>query len=64
MARYGIEDFEVLGEAKGQVLENLVLQHPFYDKRQVPVVLGDHVTTEAGTGSVHTSQIMVWTILM
>ena len=55
MARYGIEDFEVLGEAKGQVLENLVLQHPFYDERQVPVILGDHVTIEAGTGSVHTS---------
>jgi isoleucyl-tRNA synthetase len=55
MARYGIEDFEVLGEAKGLVLENLVLQHPFYDQRLVPVILGDHVTTEAGTGSVHTS---------
>jgi isoleucyl-tRNA synthetase len=55
MARYGIEDFKVLGEAKGQVLENLALQHPFYDERQVPVILGDHVTTEAGTGSVHTS---------
>ncbi|MFT7375426.1 MAG: isoleucyl-tRNA synthetase, partial [Oceanospirillaceae bacterium] len=55
MARYGIEDFEVLGEAKGLVLENLVLQHPFYDERLVPVILGVHVTTEAGTGSVHTS---------
>ena len=55
MARYGIEDFEVLGEAKGLGLENLVLQHPFYNERQVPVILGDHVTTEAGTGSVHTS---------
>ena len=55
MARYGIENFKVLGEAKGQALEHLVLQHPFYDERQVPVILGDHVTTEAGTGSVHTS---------
>jgi len=55
MARYGIEDFEVLGEAKGLRLESLVLQHPFYNERQVPVILGDHVTTEAGTGSVHTS---------
>ena len=55
MSRYGIEDYKVLGEAKGQALEHLELQHPFYDERQVPVILGDHVTTEAGTGSVHTS---------
>jgi len=55
MARYGIEDFNILGETKGQALENLVLQHPFYDELQVPLILGDHVTTEAGTGSVHTS---------
>ena len=55
MARYGIDDFKVLGEAKGQSLENLALQHPFYDALQVPLILGDHVTTEAGTGSVHTS---------
>ncbi len=31
-----------------------MLQHPFYD-RQVPIVLGDHVTLEAGTGAVHTA---------
>jgi isoleucyl-tRNA synthetase len=55
MARYGIDDFKVLGEAKGQAFEHLALQHPFYDARQVPLILGDHVTTEAGTGSVHTS---------
>jgi len=55
MARYDITDYQVLGQAKGQVLEHLLLQHPFYDERQVPVILGDHVTTEAGTGSVHTS---------
>ena len=55
MERYGVNDFKILGEAKGQMLENLALQHPFYDARQVPLILGDHVTTEAGTGSVHTS---------
>src|SRR5690606_4771924 len=38
----------------GQVLEGLRLQHPFLD-RQVPVILGDHVTLEAGTGAVHTA---------
>ena len=31
-----------------------MLQHPFYDK-QVPVILGEHVTTETGTGAVHTA---------
>src|SRR5690606_12967304 len=35
-------------------LELFKLQHPFYE-RQVPVILGDHVTTEAGTGAVHTA---------
>jgi isoleucyl-tRNA synthetase len=30
------------------------LQHPFY-ARQVPVILGDHVTVDAGTGFVHTA---------
>ncbi|MCV6604111.1 MAG: class I tRNA ligase family protein, partial [Porticoccaceae bacterium] len=35
-------------------LENQLLQHPFYS-RQVPVILGDHVTTDAGTGAVHTA---------
>ncbi len=45
---------EVLARFKGAVLENLLLQHPFYQK-QVPVILGDHVTTDAGTGCVHTA---------
>ncbi len=35
-------------------LKGLQLQHPF-DNRQVPVILGDHVTTDAGTGLVHTA---------
>ena len=39
---------------KGSDLEGVMLQHPFYD-RQVPVIMGEHVTTEAGTGAVHTS---------
>ena len=52
--RYGADEFKVIGRCKGQALENQLLQHPFYD-RQVPVILGDHVTTEAGTGAVHTA---------
>lgn len=54
LERYGFEGGEVLAEVQGQVLEGVLFQHPFYD-RQVPVVLGDHVTTEAGTGAVHTA---------
>ena len=38
----------------GSDLEGLKVQHPFYDK-QVPIILGDHVTTDAGTGAVHTA---------
>ncbi|WP_199152907.1 isoleucine--tRNA ligase [Chromobacterium sp. ASV23] len=54
MKRYGVDEYRVLGEAKGQALELIALQHPFY-ARQVPVILGDHVTTDAGTGLVHTA---------
>lgn len=51
----GIEfEGEFIGTVKGAELENLLLQHPFYS-RQVPILLGDHVTTDAGTGFVHTA---------
>jgi isoleucyl-tRNA synthetase len=55
LQRYAVEDFSVVAKVKGQVLENLALQHPFIASRQVPVILGDHVTTDAGTGCVHTA---------
>ena len=54
LAQCGIEQHQILARCKGAALEHLQLQHPFYD-RQVPVLLGDHVTTEAGTGCVHTA---------
>ena len=54
VTRYGIEDHNVVGNAKGQVFEQSLLKHPFYD-RAVPMVLGLHVTTESGTGCVHTA---------
>ncbi len=54
LSRSGIEEFTIVGRCSGQALEQLVLQHPFYN-RQVPVILGDHVTTDAGTGCVHTA---------
>jgi len=44
----------IVGRVKGAALEHLLLQHPFY-ARQVPLILGDHVTTDAGTGFVHTA---------
>lgn len=54
MMRYGIEHYHVIAYCKGDALENQWLQHPFYD-RKVPIILGDHVTVEAGTGAVHTA---------
>ncbi len=53
-SRAGIGSPSVLARAAGAVLEHALLDHPFYD-RKVPVLLGDHVTTEAGTGCVHTA---------
>jgi isoleucyl-tRNA synthetase len=52
--RIGLGNPRELGSAPGAALEHLDLRHPFYD-RQVPVILGDHVTVEAGTGAVHTA---------
>jgi len=52
--RAGLGHVRNLGHASGSALEGLRLQHPFYD-RVVPVILGDHVTTDSGTGAVHTA---------
>ncbi len=54
MLRYGIEDYRVVAYCKGTDLEGILLKHPFY-QREVPVILGSHVTLEAGTGAVHTA---------
>ncbi len=54
MLRYGLQRYRVVAYAQGQSLEGLRLAHPFYP-REVPVILGDHVTQEAGTGAVHTA---------
>jgi isoleucyl-tRNA synthetase len=54
MLRYEIEQYHVIAYCNGAALEQQKLQHPFYD-RQVPVILGEHVTTDAGTGAVHTA---------
>ncbi|MBU2822512.1 isoleucine--tRNA ligase, partial [Acidithiobacillus ferrooxidans] len=54
LARYGHPEAEVLAEFAGVTLEGLRLKHPFLDY-EVPVILGRHVTLEAGTGCVHTA---------
>ncbi len=52
MQRWGIEDAKVLASIQGVDLLGLSLQHPFYN-REVPLLAGDHVSLEAGTGLVH-----------
>jgi len=54
MKRWDVNDFHIAATCSGEALEGLKLQHPFYD-REVPVILGDHVTLDAGTGCVHTA---------
>ena len=54
LLRYGIDQYHVIAYCQGSELEGLRLQHPFYE-REVPVILGAHVTAEAGTGAVHTA---------
>lgn len=69
MQRYGIEAYEVLATAKGAAFGQLPEQqeapfrvsHPFMpagdgaETKQVPVITGDHVTADSGTGAVHTA---------
>jgi len=52
--RCGLENARVIGSARGEALEHLRLRHPFNDY-DVPVILGEPVTTETGTGAVHTA---------
>jgi isoleucyl-tRNA synthetase len=54
LRRYGIDGISIMGRAKGAVLEGLRLMHPFYP-REVPLILGEHVSAEDGTGAVHTA---------
>ena len=54
MSLYGVEDYRVVGLASGTSLENIECVHPYLE-RKIPLLLGEHVTTEAGTGLVHTA---------
>ena len=51
---FGWEDVREIARTTGDKLENLAARHPFYD-RPSPLVLGRHVTLDAGTGCVHTA---------
>lgn len=55
LQRYGVDDLVTHAHAKGSALEGVVLKHPFYAEREIPVILGDHVSAEDGTGAVHTA---------
>ena len=55
MQRYGITDYQVVTTYLGSDLKDIVLQHPWLDDKQIPVILGDYVTVDAGTGAVHTA---------
>ena len=52
--RWGFQQCKVVAGADGKQLAGLVFRHPFYD-RESPVLCGEHVTAEAGTGLVHTA---------
>ncbi len=54
LTRAGVPESQRVAEVEGSALEGLSLKHPFYD-RSVPVILGEHVTLDAGTGAVHTA---------
>ena len=48
------KDIKVVGSCTGADLELLNTKHPLYDRKS-PIILGEHVTLDAGTGSVHTA---------
>ncbi|KGK57191.1 isoleucine--tRNA ligase [Xanthomonas cannabis pv. phaseoli] len=55
LSRYGVDEVVVHGRAKGAALDQMLLNHPFYAEREIPLLLGDHVSAEDGTGAVHTA---------
>ena len=52
---FGWNDVKIVKTVKGAELENILCQHPFYPERKLVTMLGDFVTTDAGTGLVHTA---------
>lgn len=54
MQAAGIENYEIIASFLGSELEGMKTDHPFMN-RPSPVIVGDHVTLESGTGCVHTA---------
>ena len=54
MKELGVESFRVLATFEAALFERRNCRHPFYDRPSL-LMLGDHVTLEAGTGCVHTA---------
>jgi len=54
MRNFGIADYKVVAELEAGALENIKCSHPWIDRESL-VILGDHVTLDAGTGCVHTA---------
>jgi isoleucyl-tRNA synthetase len=54
MDRFDVEKYHALGFCKGADIELTQAKHPFNDIT-VPVICGEHVTTDSGTGCVHTA---------
>jgi isoleucyl-tRNA synthetase len=54
LEKFSITNYNVVEKFKGKKLEGLKARHPFLDRDSL-VILGDHVTLEAGTGAVHTA---------
>lgn len=52
---FGWNDVKIVKTVKGAELENVLCQHPFYPEKKLVTMLGDFVTTDAGTGLVHTA---------
>ncbi len=54
MQTFGISDYSIIGEIDPRSLENKHCKHPLYPRDSL-VILGSHVTLDAGTGCVHTA---------
>ncbi len=55
LQRYGVAEPVVHARTTGASLDGVLLSHPFYAEREIPILVGDHVSAEDGTGAVHTA---------
>ncbi|MDR1741561.1 MAG: isoleucine--tRNA ligase, partial [Synergistaceae bacterium] len=54
-AATGVAFGKPIVRAKGEELEGMISIHPFYDDRNVPLILADYIVLDSGTGCVHTA---------